>query len=582
VIRSDGDVVRSGHTEPAIQRKEVDKPQKQEKAGDFTVKPNHGLRGSYLIHFSKPFTQEEVLGILFKGGMLPQGLRLEKEGLTLSDPHIGLVWTWKLSTASGVIEPTTFETFSSAFRKHFSPETLELTPEESASIHAKSEAFLDSRPVYLGGQSVREAFNKCRDHEVVGSDLCRKYLGLEEVGSGFEKGCWGKRGGFFYYVGYQLGHRGRVHEAKSASRRSEIINRDWEWWLNGGCTLNEAELAEEQHQLWILQQVVLNYAGALASVAGAMRRPTVPPSPIRQIAPTVAKGVQAYEAWKVAEGKNITETDQLLIGLAGILEGAAEFLPAGKRPASKQLPSGPTPPAPKQLPPGPTPPAPKQLPSGPTPPAPKLLPPGPTAPAPKQLPPGPTPPAPKLLPPGPTPPAPKQLPPGPTPPAPKLLPPGPTPPAPKLLPPGPTPPAPKQLPPGQPPPKQLSASRVPQIVMGDVKSIYGYKEGLVHVSEMEGREKYNTNGNIGIALYDRETGDVYFQVYGQRAGPGQPRKIIYEGPIGRIEIPAGRTPIQIGGDVEEPVRELVRRVTGQPFLKKPWYAHGPDLMLPNP
>jgi hypothetical protein len=140
----------------------------------------------------------------------------------------------------------------------------------------------------------------------------------------------------------------------------------------------------------------------------------------------------------------------------------------------------------------------------------------------------------------------------------------------------------KQLLPGPTSPvqKQLSPGTVPQIAMGDVKSIYSYNKGIRHISEMEGRGKYNTNGNIGIALYDRKTGDVHLQVLGRPAGPGQPRKIIYEGPIGRVQIPAGRTPIQIGNEVEEPVRDLVRRVTGQPFPAKRSNAPGPDLTTP--
>ncbi len=116
----------------------------------------------------------------------------------------------------------------------------------------------------------------------------------------------------------------------------------------------------------------------------------------------------------------------------------------------------------------------------------------------------------------------------------------------------------------------------PQIAMGDVKSINSYRQGIRHISEMEGRGKYNTNGNIGIALYDRSNGAVTLQVLGPAAGPGLPRKIIFEGPIGTITIPAGSTPIQIGNDVEEAVRDLVRRATGQNFPAKPSNFPGPD------
>ena len=118
--------------------------------------------------------------------------------------------------------------------------------------------------------------------------------------------------------------------------------------------------------------------------------------------------------------------------------------------------------------------------------------------------------------------------------------------------------------------------------MGDVKSATpeSYSKNLGHISEMEGRGKYNTNGNIGMAMYDPKTGDVTLQVFGPAAAPGQPRKIIFEGPIGKIQIPAGRTPVQIGQDVEEAVRDIVRKATGQPFPSKPSNAPGPDLRTP--
>jgi hypothetical protein len=229
----------------------------------------------------------------------------------------------------------------------------------------------------------------------------------------------------------------------------------------------------------------------------------------------------------------------------------------------------------------------KGIPAAPTAPKPLEAPQGvsPEAPSQKPSPAGPTPPAQKQLPAGPTPPAQKQLPAGPTPPAQKQLPAGPTPPAQKQLPAGPTPLPQKQLPPGAPPPKLLKAGdalpvKAPPIAMGDVKSVDDYNRGLKHISEMEGRGKYNTKGNIGVALYDRNTGDVTLQVFGAPSAPGQPRKIIFEQPIGRVAIPPGRTPVQIGNEVEEPVRDLVRKATGQPFPAKPPQRGGPDLTTP--
>jgi len=56
----------------------------------------------------------------------------------------------------------------------------------------------------------------------------------------------------------------------------------------------------------------------------------------------------------------------------------------------------------------------------------------------------------------------------------------------------------------------------PEIVMGDVKSLDSYYKGIHHLSEMEGRGKYNTKGNVGLALYDPKTGEVWLQVFGSR------------------------------------------------------------------
>jgi hypothetical protein len=115
------------------------------------------------------------------------------------------------------------------------------------------------------------------------------------------------------------------------------------------------------------------------------------------------------------------------------------------------------------------------------------------------------------------------------------------------------------------------------ITMGDVKSIDDYYRGLRALSEMEGRGRYNTSGNTALALYDAATGEVYLQIFGR----GDTRRIIAEGWIGRIDIPQGLTPMQIGNAVEEPVRNLVGRVVGQSFPTKAPNAHGPDLHIPQ-
>lgn len=127
--------------------------------------------------------------------------------------------------------------------------------------------------------------------------------------------------------------------------------------------------------------------------------------------------------------------------------------------------------------------------------------------------------------------------------------------------------------------RKSPSDRPPEIVMGDVKSIDSYYEGIRHLSEMEGRGAYNTSGNVGLALYDKATGDVYLQVFGPRTSSY--REIIWEGVIGKVDIP-NLVPVKAGIELEEPVRKLVEQATGQEFGQKAANAHGPDLIPRQP
>jgi hypothetical protein len=122
--------VGAGHAAPAVQRNN-DKPQKEKKVVKFTVESDHGFRGRYLVFFSKPLTRDGVLGILFEGGTLPQALQLEEVGIQIQG------WAWKLTAASGVIDAGTYQQFTPALAKHFNPEILRLTEEESEAIHGQ-------------------------------------------------------------------------------------------------------------------------------------------------------------------------------------------------------------------------------------------------------------------------------------------------------------------------------------------------------------------------------------------------------------------------------------------------------------
>jgi hypothetical protein len=298
-----------GSARPAIQREKRHNPERTGKADNFSIELDRGLRGRYLVHLGKPHSRDEVLVLLFTDGALPQGYELEDKGIDL------LGWCWKLTTAEGPIDTGTFQKLTPAFQKHFRADTLSLTGEESGAIHARSEEFMDSRPVYLGGQSVREAFEQCGDHR---------------VGEGVSSSCWGRRAGYFYYIGWQGGYTQRVLEVKSSPQSPHII-KDWEYWLDQRYSLQDAAAAEEELQTEILKQMIFAYASALAAAPGAARRPTVPPSPAKQVGQIAVKGVQTVEAWKTALGKDPTDLDLWLAGLAGMLEAGTELLPAAHR-----------------------------------------------------------------------------------------------------------------------------------------------------------------------------------------------------------------------------------------------------------
>jgi hypothetical protein len=309
-----------------IQRKERSESARHQKAAQFRVERDHGRRGSYFIHFSEQKTREEVVEILFTSGSLPEGFQLEHEGGAM------LGRDWKFRSLSGEIDVTSFTKFSAEFRKHFGVGMLEKTAEESAAHRAKYEAFMDSRPSYLGGQSVREAFQECRDHKVpaqVTAEGEKAALITRGLSAKPGPGCWGKRSGYFYYIGWQEGF-GTELQVKSAPT-SEQISKDWEWWLNQGFSLNDAELQELELQNWVLRQVVFSFASALSSAPGAVRRPQLPTSTAAKVGQLTGKAVETYAAWKAALGKEVTPGDLYLMALGGAIETAASSLGAIRR-----------------------------------------------------------------------------------------------------------------------------------------------------------------------------------------------------------------------------------------------------------
>jgi len=290
-------------TAPAIQFQKH-KPEGKKKSGsgpEITVDSDHGHRGKYLVYFSKYVpTREAALGLLFQDGKLPEGYELEEKGITLSG------WAWRFSATQGVISPSAYQQMTAPFRKHFKAGALALTEDESKAYREREEAFMSSRPVYLGGQSVREAFQDCKGNKVGDN-------------------CWGRRAGFFYYVGWAPGHTGRVLEVRSESKDA-VINKDLEWWLNEGNSLHVAYRKETEHWDWVLRQMIFGYASALSAAPGALRRPVVPTSTLAKAGQAGSTAIRAYEAFKTASGEPITETDIMLLGLAGLLHAGPDLL----------------------------------------------------------------------------------------------------------------------------------------------------------------------------------------------------------------------------------------------------------------
>ena len=273
--------VVGGMMVPEIQRQPHDKPKKGQTPRDFTVERDHGRSHSYYIRFPHYIKEEDALQILFAHGKIPEGVVLEYQGVMLGG------WTFRLRSTTAEIGPAAFSEFAPILQKHFKPETLSLTPEETESRRKAQEEFLDSRPIYLGGQTVREALtlDQCKDHVVPG-----------QVG----KACWGNRAGYFYWVGFDGREGGTVLEVKSSPKSPTII-KDWEWFLShtpadyvpqardlpyaatfdptskANFTLNETYQLENELKDWEFRQQVFAWANTFASASGAVRKPTIPP-----------------------------------------------------------------------------------------------------------------------------------------------------------------------------------------------------------------------------------------------------------------------------------------------------------------
>ncbi|MBW7885273.1 MAG: RHS repeat-associated core domain-containing protein [Caldilineaceae bacterium] len=118
----------------------------------------------------------------------------------------------------------------------------------------------------------------------------------------------------------------------------------------------------------------------------------------------------------------------------------------------------------------------------------------------------------------------------------------------------------------------------PPFDMGDVKSLASYRSGLRHLAEMTAR--YGGVLRTALALYDNLTGDVYLQVF--EPDDQGVRRVVWEGIIGKCEIPEGLGPAPLGNNIEAPIRKLVESAMKQKFADKAPNAPGPDLVPVKP
>lgn len=306
-IVQDRRATRDGGAALAIRRQKKARHDKSAPKGkEFTVELDHGHEGRYRIYFQEPHSRDEVLALLFVDGVLPDGYALEDNGIDL------LGWGWKLRITGNSISLDTFSQLTSTFQQQLRVGVLALTPDESADHRRRVEAFKDSRPAFLGGKSVREAFAECPDKA-----------------SG-ETGCWGKRAGVLYYIGFQAGDRGRVLQWRDLPQSSTIV-RDIEYWLRRGDSLHDAETKVRQQWAELKVKLILGFVNSLSAVPGTLNRPTLPISPLKQGGIVVSTGAQTYEAWKMALGHDITEADALLMGLGGLMGHATSLSPLNKQ-----------------------------------------------------------------------------------------------------------------------------------------------------------------------------------------------------------------------------------------------------------
>lgn len=120
--------------------------------------------------------------------------------------------------------------------------------------------------------------------------------------------------------------------------------------------------------------------------------------------------------------------------------------------------------------------------------------------------------------------------------------------------------------------QQVTTGRVPRFTVGEIKGLRSWTRGAYQLS---GRNA--GRGNDALFVYD-DKGNVHGTVFKQDPIT-KVRVPIWEGTLGRVAIPRGTQPgsARRGNLIEDRIRRLIQRRTGQRYQKKHPSARGPDL-----
>jgi hypothetical protein len=119
---------------------------------------------------------------------------------------------------------------------------------------------------------------------------------------------------------------------------------------------------------------------------------------------------------------------------------------------------------------------------------------------------------------------------------------------------------------------------LPSVGAGEIKPMNPPKirEGLGQLSRRTQDNPSLRAQNVSLVTYDRETGNVYEQVFGPVNEAGY-RPTVWEGFIGNVPVPKDLEPSQTGQFLEDPVRQLSAQAHGQTFPPKQPETNGADI-----